>query len=457
MITFNGHPGIKWNRTKATDPRSTCLPAFETQHAPPKFLAWFASAPDKSNTAIEELGSVALELIRRYAVFEMYHTNGYSIDAHITSLRAVMPSVTSGGRFGLIGLLGKLGICRKELGARPEIPNRRLEPWAGTDEDFDESEIEAPEQPDYMSSNLLLSEELKLHDQSVKRVDEGLAGMDDEGPNGYADIDNEAASAVEALDDEFRCSLRSQIEEGNLDEEVTAPMFEELAVPKLCEPVILNGPTFTKRAKAYARRNIWQRQLMSLSDRQLELRRVNALMIAAQYRMEFLLKEQEQYEREITELQMKHEKLREVWQGVEEELKKRDELRAQKEQLLATVSGLESNCVSGTFGSTRFSSGSVGGRFSAPNECSSSYMRSYGVSAPFAPPFSSSQSPRMLPRNGSSSGLPIQRRVASDGWRGIPTLNTPRDNISPLQLQQPKRMSSVALSESTVYNSASID
>jgi len=328
MITFNGHPGIKWNRTKAIDFWSVCLPAFEIEHVPPKFLAWFAPALDKSNTAIEELDSIALELILRYAVFEMYHTNGYSIDVQITYLRAVMPSVTSGGRFGLIGLLGKFGICRKELGVRPEIPNRRLEPWAGTDEDLDESEIEAPEQPDYMSSNLLLSEELKLHDQSVKRMDEGLAGMDDEDPNGYADIDNKAASAVEVLDDEFHCSLHSQIEEGNLDEEVTALMFNELAVPKLCEPIILNGLTFTKRAEAYARGNIWQRQLMSLSDRQLELRRVHALMMAAQYHMEFLIKEQEQYEREITELQMKHEKLREVWQGVEEELKKRDELRA---------------------------------------------------------------------------------------------------------------------------------
>jgi hypothetical protein len=41
-----------------------------------------------------------------------------------------------------------------------------------------------------MSSNLLVLLNLKLHNQSVKRVDEVLAGMDDEGPNGYADIDN---------------------------------------------------------------------------------------------------------------------------------------------------------------------------------------------------------------------------------------------------------------------------
>jgi hypothetical protein len=133
-----------------------------------------------------------------------------------------------------------------------------------------------------MSSNLLLPEELQLHDHSVKRIDEGLGGMDDEGPNGYADIDNKAASAVEALDDEFCCSLCSQIEEGNLGEEVPAPMFEELAVPNLREPVILKGPTLTKYAEAYQHWNIRQRQVISLSDRQPELQRINTLMIAAQ-------------------------------------------------------------------------------------------------------------------------------------------------------------------------------
>jgi len=51
---------------------------------------------------------------------------------------------------------------------------------------------------------------------------------------------------------------------------------------------------------------------MSLLDHQLELRCVNACMIVAPYCMEFLIKEQEQYKREITVLQMKHEKLSEV-------------------------------------------------------------------------------------------------------------------------------------------------
>jgi hypothetical protein len=217
-----------------------------------------------------------------------------------------------------------------------------VEPWGGTDEDLNQSEIEAPEQPDYMSSNLLLLEELQLHDQSVKQMDEGLAGMHNEGPNGYADIDNNTGSAVEVLDNQFGCSSRSQSEEGFLDQEVTAPMFEELAVPTLCEPVIIYGLTCIKRTKAYARGNIWHRQLMSLSDRQLELRHIIVLMLAAPFQMEFLPKEQKQYEQEITELQMEYEKLREVWQGKEEELKKWDELRTEKEQLIAIVSSLKS-------------------------------------------------------------------------------------------------------------------
>jgi hypothetical protein len=114
-------------------------------------------------------------------------------------------------------------------------------------------------------------------------------------------------------------------------------------------------------------------------------------------------------------LQIEHEKLGEIWQGVEEELKKRAEPGAHKKQLLAMVSGLELNCVSGTVGSTQISSSSVCSRFSAGNESSSSYMQCYSEAAPFDHPFSSSQSPCMLPCNGSSSGLPFLYQVASDG------------------------------------------
>jgi hypothetical protein len=80
--------------------------------------------------------------------------------------------------------------------------------------------------------------------------------MDDIGPNGSADSDNEDASAVETLEDEFRCSLPSQNEEAILDQDVTASMFEEITVPKLREPVILTCRTCIKCAKAYAYGNI---------------------------------------------------------------------------------------------------------------------------------------------------------------------------------------------------------
>ena len=115
MITFNSQPGVKRNRTKAINISSVWMPAFEKEHGCAKFLARFASAPDRSNISMEELGIVVIDLIQRYAVFEMYHPNGYSIKAHITSLHAVMTSVTSCGMFGLIGILGNLGICHKEL------------------------------------------------------------------------------------------------------------------------------------------------------------------------------------------------------------------------------------------------------------------------------------------------------------------------------------------------------
>ena len=67
-------------------------------------------------------------------------------------------------------------------------------------------------------------------------------------------------------------------------------MLEELAVPKLWEPIFLTCPTFDEHAEAYARGNILQRQLMSLLYCQLELRRINALMIAAQYVIEIWVK-----------------------------------------------------------------------------------------------------------------------------------------------------------------------
>jgi len=82
---------------------------------------------------------------------------------------------------------------------------------------------------------------------------------------------------------------------------------------------------------------------------------------------------------------------------VEEKLKKRDELRTPKEQLLGTNSGWEPNCISGTSGSIRFSLGSVGGSFSVRAESSGSYIDSYSECAPFAASISSSQSPPMLP------------------------------------------------------------
>ena len=136
-------------------------------------------------------------------------------------------------------------------------------------------------------------------------------------------------------------------------------------------------------------------------------------------------------------------------------MKKRDELHVPEEQLHATVSGLELNSIRASCGSTQFSPDSIDGVFSARNESSSRYIHSHGVSATSARPFSVAQSPHILLGNGSSSSLSIQGQVASDGWRGIPTFNAPRDNNLPLQLQQPNRTSSIAFGDSAVCNSTS--
>jgi len=95
--------------------------------------------------------------------------------------------------------ISKIGIRHKELGVHPEIFNWELEHCPSTDHDFDESELKTSEEPNCMSSSLLLSEKLKLHKQSVKCMDEGLVGYNDECPNGFTEIDNQAAKAGEAL------------------------------------------------------------------------------------------------------------------------------------------------------------------------------------------------------------------------------------------------------------------
>jgi len=117
-----------------------------------------------------------------------------------------MSLVMSRWKFWLIGLLENFDSCHKELGVQPQIPNRRLEQLASTDHGCDKLQIGSPAQPYYMSSNLLLSMELILHNQSIKCVDEELAVMDDKHPNSYTGIENEATNTDEMLDDKFRCS-----------------------------------------------------------------------------------------------------------------------------------------------------------------------------------------------------------------------------------------------------------
>jgi hypothetical protein len=55
-----------------------CLPAFETEHAPPQFIAWFESAPKTSRTAIEELGSILLVYQAGSDVGDIDNSNGIS-------------------------------------------------------------------------------------------------------------------------------------------------------------------------------------------------------------------------------------------------------------------------------------------------------------------------------------------------------------------------------------------
>lgn len=73
-----------------------------------------------------------------------------------------------------------------------------------------------------------------MHNQSVQGVDEGHGGMDNEGPNGYTNNDDEATKTVESKDNEFSFLMCSKVEGGSVNEAVTAPTIAELAVPTLC-------------------------------------------------------------------------------------------------------------------------------------------------------------------------------------------------------------------------------
>ena len=277
------------------------------EEGPEDTIRWFHIKKTAAETAQKELDGVALELIRQFAVFEALHPEGYSPTQHVKALREVMPSVSRSSKAGLRDLVEQLAIHPKEIGERPSVPViAKL--WPGDSEAEDDGE----------GLGALVAAELSHVDTSNVRISEGLPPFDDEGPAGYAVYEREAANAHSAVLTTFERTLEQEISEEPLLMELVQSSWDQYAVPSLNAPNILQDEVVSRRAEAYFKGNIWVRCLISAADRELGIRRLNALMIAAQKKREMLLRENNRAAEEISELREKHELLKAAWASVDQ-------------------------------------------------------------------------------------------------------------------------------------------
>ena len=114
------------------------------------------------------------------------------------------------------------------------------------------------------------------------------------------------------------------------------PPIKDLAIPQILAPLILNGPRMTKRAEMYASGNIWARQVMAQADRAIEIRRLKALLVAAQHAIALLELEEKRYQQQIAELQEVNKYLSEAWKQVQERIQQ-NKLVQEKRDLLSEV------------------------------------------------------------------------------------------------------------------------
>ena len=129
---------------QAIDFWAICLCTFELEENPNDISTrnksnkprWFLEDREKHGALRKELDGVALELIRRYPVFEILHLNGYSSTEMVKSLQEVMPAVSFSNKSDLRGLFVDLGVFTKDCGERPEVPNATINIESFT-KDFD--------------------------------------------------------------------------------------------------------------------------------------------------------------------------------------------------------------------------------------------------------------------------------------------------------------------------------
>lgn len=337
------------------------MPAFKTRVAPAKHIGWFLADDDLS---FKELSGVALELIRQFAVFELRSPGGYSLEAHSHALRTVMPAILKDSQVNLYELPKKLGISTISLPEIPAMPNYNLIPWAPDTapyaDQFDEEKTDCDISTSYLShgildkqDDVLFNERLKEVDTNIQRIDEGLPPADEL----TARESEAAAQYVKDVEDDintmFTETLRASLDE---DEDYInsdyQPPIEDLAIPQLHAPLILDGPRMTKRAEIYASGNIWARQIMAQADRALEIRRLKALLVAAQHAIALLELEEKRFQQQITELEEVNKFLSEAWQQVQERIQQNKLVQEKRDRLSQETDSLQQSRVAQETGSS---------------------------------------------------------------------------------------------------------
>lgn len=267
MLDFSGQTGILWEKLQAIDFWAVCLCAFEVEEpssdAPSDEPRWFCEKKEKQGLLRKELDGVALELIRRYAVFEALHPGGYSSAELVKALREVMPAVAFSNKSDLQTLFSNLGVSIKDCGERPGIPNATVKIATYTREIDNEKSTgdDAQAAGDIGESNdsgptSLQKAGLQQVYLSNTRVGNGLPALDDDESAGYAVYEKEAAKAQAIVENTFASAFEQQVAGEPMLTDAIADLGIHNATMSLHPPTILPSEV-SRRAEAYAKGNIW--------------------------------------------------------------------------------------------------------------------------------------------------------------------------------------------------------
>ena len=300
------------------------------------------------------MSGIALELIRQFAVFEIRTPGGYSLEAHTHALRIVMPTLLGNSQIEVYELPQKLGLHAVTLPEIPSMPNYNLAPWGPEDaseqagDGFDDSKTDLDASTSYLSygalqrqQDVLLNEELKDIDSNIECVDEGLQATDE-----LTVRESESATQyVKEVEDDintmFTETLRASLNDDGYLVSDYQPSVEDLAVPQLHAPLIIDGPRMTRRAEIYASGNVWARQVMAQADQAIEIRRLNALLVAAQHAIGVLEREEQMFQEQITQLEEANKFLSEAWQQVQERIQQNKIVQEKRDRLLQESDSLQ--------------------------------------------------------------------------------------------------------------------